>query len=90
MVDAAKLRAAFGWVIAAEPHRYVQRSALMGFPDTIVVRFFDRAGGRSTLALYSRSQLGHVDMGVNRAHRTLAREARGTSAGGAMRRGRCA
>jgi len=79
-VDAAKLRAAFGWVIAAEPRvtrvatddaeltdRYVQRSALMGFPDTIVVRFFDRPGGRSTLALYSRSQLGHGDMGVNRA-----------------------
>jgi len=79
-VDAAKLRAAFGWRIAAEPRvtrvatddaeltdRYVQRSALMRYPDTIVVRFFDRPGGRSTLALYSRSQLGHGDMGVNRA-----------------------
>src|SRR5262245_46165454 len=79
-VDAAKLRAAFGWMIAGEPRtsrvatddaaltdRYVQRSALLRFPDTIVVRFFDRPGGRSTLALYSRSQLGHGDMGVNRA-----------------------
>ena len=79
-VDAAKLRAAFAQMISAEPRvtrvafddgaltdRYVQRSALMRYPDTIVVRFFDRPGGRSTLALYSRSQLGHGDMGVNRA-----------------------
>ena len=44
--------------------RYVQRSRLMRFPDTIVVRFFDRPGGRSTIALYSRSQLGEGDMGV--------------------------
>jgi uncharacterized protein (DUF1499 family) len=39
----------------------------MGFPDTVVVRFFKRPGGRSTLALYSRSQLGKSDFGVNRA-----------------------
>ena len=78
-VDAAKLRAAFAWVISSEARiarvatddatmidRYVQRSALMRYPDTIVVRFFDRPGGRSTLALYSRSQLGSGDMGVNR------------------------
>jgi uncharacterized protein (DUF1499 family) len=79
-VSAAELRQAFGRMIAAEPRtthvatddaaltdRYVQRSALMRFPDTIVLQFFDRPGGRSTLALYSRSQLGHGDMGVNRA-----------------------
>jgi uncharacterized protein (DUF1499 family) len=79
-VGAAQLRAAFGWMIAAEPRvtrvatedapmtdRYVQRSALLHFPDTIVVRFFERPGGHATLALYSRSQLGHGDMGVNRA-----------------------
>src|SRR5262245_49799996 len=48
-VSAAQLRAAFGWVIASEPRvtrvatedapmteRYVERSALLGFPDTIV------------------------------------------------------
>jgi len=46
--------------------RYVQRSDKMRFPDTIVVRFLERPGGRSTIALYSRSQLGHSDMGVNR------------------------
>jgi uncharacterized protein (DUF1499 family) len=79
-VSAADLRLAVAKAISAEPRltavasddstmidRYIQRSALMRFPDTIVVQFFDRPGGRSTLALYSRSQLGHGDMGVNRA-----------------------
>jgi uncharacterized protein (DUF1499 family) len=78
--SAAELSRAFDRAIASEPHltlvetseqgssrRYVQRSRLMGFPDTIVVRFFERPDGRSTLALYSRSQLGKGDMGVNRA-----------------------
>jgi uncharacterized protein (DUF1499 family) len=79
-LSAADLRAAFTKVITAEPRltavasddamltdRYIQRSALMRYPDTIVVRFFDLPEGRATLALYSRSQLGHGDMGVNRA-----------------------
>ncbi len=79
-VSAADLRVAFAKVIASEPRltavasddatmtdRYIQRSALMRYPDTIVVRFFDLPEGRSTIALYSRSQLGHGDMGVNRA-----------------------
>ena len=79
-LSAADLRLAFAKVIAAEPRvtavasddatltdRYIQRSALMRYPDTIVVRFFDLPEGRSTIALYSRSQLGHGDMGVNRA-----------------------
>ena len=39
----------------------------MRFPDTIVVRFLDRPDGRSTLAIYSRSQLGTNDLGVNLA-----------------------
>ena len=79
-VSASELQLAFGNVIASEERvtkveaadrdrteRYIQRSRLMGFPDTIVVRFFERPGGRSTLALYSRSQLGKSDFGVNRA-----------------------
>jgi uncharacterized protein (DUF1499 family) len=79
-VSATELSHAFDKAIASEPRltlvetteqgasrRYIQRSRLMGFPDTIVVRFFERAGGHSTLALYSRSQLGKGDMGVNRA-----------------------
>jgi uncharacterized protein (DUF1499 family) len=79
-VSAQDLRSAFRQAIFSEPRlslaqcdeagltdRYVQRSRLMGYPDTIVVRFFDRPGGHSTIALYSRSQLGKGDMGVNLA-----------------------
>ena len=47
--------------------RYVQRSRVMHFPDTIVVRTIERPRGTATLAIYSRSQLGHSDLGVNRA-----------------------
>ncbi len=76
-VDVAALRAAVANVIATEPRtvcvesrdlteRYVQRSALLKFPDTIAVRYIDRPGG-STLAMYSRSQLGYSDLGVNLA-----------------------
>jgi uncharacterized protein (DUF1499 family) len=79
-VGAVELSRAFDKAIASEPRltlvettdqgasrRYIQRSRLMGFPDTIVVRFFERPDGCSTLALYSRSQLGKGDLGVNRA-----------------------
>ena len=79
-VDANGLRTAMAKVIASEPRitlmdanetalteRYVQRSGLLGFPDTIVVRYIERPEGRSTLAIYSRSQLGHSDLGVNMA-----------------------
>jgi uncharacterized protein (DUF1499 family) len=78
--SASDLQLAFSKVIASEERvtkveandrdrteRYIQRSRLMGFPDTIVVRFIVRPEGRSTLALYSRSQLGRGDFGVNRA-----------------------
>jgi uncharacterized protein (DUF1499 family) len=47
--------------------RYLARTRLLRFPDTISVRFIDLGGGRSTLALYSRSQLGAKDFGVNKA-----------------------
>lgn len=79
-MSAKELRAAFARVIASEPRvvlaaaddivlseRYIQRSRLMRYPDTIVVRFFPLADGRSTIAIYSRSQLGRSDFGVNRA-----------------------
>jgi len=92
-VSASDLQLVFSKVIESEERvtkvaasapdkteRYIQRSRLMGFPDTIVVRFLERPEGRSTLALYSRSQLGRGDFGVNRARierwlEKLAREA---------------
>lgn len=80
-IDAQGLRTAMAQVIASEPNienvgtddramteRYVQRTSLMRFPDTIVVRYFPlEPGKRSTLAIYSRSQLGYSDMGMNKA-----------------------
>lgn len=38
---------------------------LVGFPDTITVRFLEAPDGRSTLAVYSRSHYGHSDLGAN-------------------------
>ena len=52
---------------ATSTFRYIQRSAVLGFPDTIVVRFLDLPDGRSTLAIYSRSKFGESDFGVNQA-----------------------
>jgi uncharacterized protein (DUF1499 family) len=79
-VTARELRIAFAKVIASEPRlttvyadepaltdRYIQRTERLGFPDTIVVQFFDRPDGQSTLAVYSRSQLGKSDLGANKA-----------------------
>lgn len=57
-------------LMAKEPERgvlrYVQRSALFRFPDTINVKVVGLPDGRSTVLLYSRSQIGRGDMGVNR------------------------
>lgn len=48
---------------------FVQRSALMGFPDVISVRAIDLgagdAGTRAGLVIYSRSVYGYSDLGVN-------------------------
>jgi uncharacterized protein (DUF1499 family) len=49
---------------------YVQRSALIGFPDYISVKFLDTGNGTSTLAIFSRSRFGYSDGGVN-ARRVL-------------------
>lgn len=46
--------------------RFVQRSRLMRFPDTIDVQVIPASGGFAVL-IYSRSQMGQRDMGVNRA-----------------------
>ncbi len=52
---------------ATPADRYVQRSERMRFPDTIIVRYISLPEGRSTVAIYSRSQLGRSDLGVNQA-----------------------
>jgi uncharacterized protein (DUF1499 family) len=39
----------------------------MRFPDTVDALVVGRGEGRSTVALYSRSQVGYSDLGVNRA-----------------------
>lgn len=79
-IDADGLRNAMAKALVSEPRltrvsaddatltdRYVQRSAMLGFPDTIVVRYIKQPKERSTLAIYSRSQIGYGDLGANRA-----------------------
>lgn len=77
-LTAAELRAAFTKVIAAEPNVevisvagsqdiYIQRSRVLGFPDVVFVSCIDLPGGRSSLAIYSRSVFGRSDLSVNRA-----------------------
>lgn len=77
-VGAEALQAAMARVIETEDDvtrvahaplmdRFVQRTRWMRFPDTIVVRYIPRGLEQSTVALYSRSQLGKGDMGVNKA-----------------------
>jgi uncharacterized protein (DUF1499 family) len=46
---------------------YVQRTPSLKMPDYISVKFIDLEGGRSTIAIYSRSRFGYGDMGVNKA-----------------------
>jgi len=76
-VPADRLRSLVSEVALAEPgtslldrgprqDRYLVRTRLMRFPDTVVVEVFDRGEDASTLALYSRSQIGRSDFGVNR------------------------
>jgi len=46
---------------------YIQRTALMRYPDSITVRFIALGSNRSTLGIYSRSHYGKSDLGVNEA-----------------------
>lgn len=46
---------------------YVQRSPRLNLPDYISVKFIDLNGGKSTIAIFSRSRFGHGDLGVNEA-----------------------
>ncbi len=44
----------------------VQRSFVFRFPDTITLQVFPLPDGNSTLAIYSQSNYGHGDFGVNK------------------------
>ncbi|MFI5014400.1 MAG: DUF1499 domain-containing protein [Hyphomicrobiales bacterium] len=45
--------------------RFVVRTRLLRFPDTVDVQIFPADAEHATLAAYSRSQLGSGDMGTN-------------------------
>ncbi len=77
-IPADALKKTMAEVVASEPDvtdvestpqidRYIQRTRWMRFPDTIVVRYIPHGDQQSTIALYSRSQLGKGDLGVNKA-----------------------
>ncbi|MBE9556514.1 MAG: DUF1499 domain-containing protein [Proteobacteria bacterium] len=51
----------------ARQYAFVQRTAILRFPDTVTIRFFDLGDGQSSLAMFSRSKFGRSDLGVNRA-----------------------
>lgn len=46
---------------------FVQRSRLFRFPDTVNVAIMTVDDSHATLAIYSRSNYGYGDLGVNRA-----------------------
>ena len=79
-MDAASLKAFAETVWGKEPDvtlvdeptsgmtlRFVQRTAWLKFPDTISVRFVPLSDTQSTVAIYSRSQIGYSDLGANEA-----------------------
>lgn len=46
--------------------RFVQRTPWLQFPDTVSVRFVPVSDKQSTVAIYSRSQIGYSDLGANK------------------------
>lgn len=65
-------------IINAEPHtkqvanddenhayRFVQYTPLMRFPDTIRIKIIKLSDDKSTLAIFSESQIGRSDLNVN-------------------------
>jgi uncharacterized protein (DUF1499 family) len=79
-VSVDKLRDAFHQIISQEAHteqvavdaaeqteRYIIRTNLMRFPDTVRVKFIALDDDTSTLAIYSQAQIGYSDRGVNKA-----------------------
>jgi uncharacterized protein (DUF1499 family) len=55
-----------GWDARRRRATYIQRSEIFHFPDIVTVEFVDLGGGRSSLAIDSRSRYGKGDLGVNR------------------------
>ena len=59
------------YVAAAFPDRlqvhYVVRSALLNFPDLVMIQVNALDAGQSTVVIWSRSVYGHSDLGVNQA-----------------------
>jgi uncharacterized protein (DUF1499 family) len=55
--------------------RYLARTRILRFPDTVDVKVLGLDEKRSTLALYSRSRIGRSDLGTNarRMKRWIAR-----------------
>ena len=47
--------------------RYVVRTPLMRYPDTVDVLVLPQPDGKSTVVMYSRSQIGRSDLGANLA-----------------------
>jgi uncharacterized protein (DUF1499 family) len=54
---------------------YVQRTALVAYPDYVSVRAVPVGDGQSALVILSRSRFGKSDLGVNRARITAWLEA---------------
>jgi uncharacterized protein (DUF1499 family) len=76
-VAARQIRTTVSAVAGAEPGttlledrgaalRFLVRSRLFRFPDTVNVEIISRPGGETTVALYSRSLIGRTDFGANR------------------------
>lgn len=83
-ISAAKLRQELLAIVIAQPRvshvladeaglydDFVVRSRVFRFPDLVALKFMDLKGGKSTLAVYSRSVYGRSDLGVNKA-RTMS------------------
>ena len=45
---------------------YEATTPLMGYPDTVTVRFLEATEGGSTLVVFSRSHYGYGDLGANK------------------------
>ncbi|MEM1045502.1 MAG: DUF1499 domain-containing protein [Pseudomonadota bacterium] len=68
LTDAARALPNVRMINGPEPDdvRFIQRTRLMQFPDTVSIRVVEAAPGESQLAIYSRSQIGRSDLGVNK------------------------